>query len=542
MFGSKAQVSSSEDRPSEGRLAAPAKASPAGVPWCVRPLHELHALRLAGEVSTLEVARAVLRQSERWEAALGAFIHRCAAEEVERRAAEVDRALADGKEIGPLAGFPLALKDIFSTEGVPTTCGSAMLKGYIPPYDATVVRRLRAAGLNLVGKTNMDEFAMGSSTEHSAFGVTRNPWDRGRVAGGSSGGSAVAVASGQALAAIGTDTGGSIRQPAAFNGIVGLKPTYGRVSRYGMVAYASSFDQAGPMTRDVRDAALVLQCLAGHDPQDMTSSERVTDAYPSFCGRDPRGLRVGVWPDSPLDAETKASFAGACATLERLGMSLLEIELPHLRYATAAYYLLAAAEASSNLGRYDGVRYGLRVENVVSGNVASGEAASGTVNSLEALYTASRQAGLGEEVKRRILLGTFALSAGYHDAYYRRAQRIRACLRADFARAFARVDLIALPTTPTAAFPLGEKLDPLQMYQVDLFTLPANLVGIPGISVPAGLDSQRLPLGLQLLAKPFDEGRLIQAAHAFEQNHPGGLPSLPWTLTEDAPADAPVSI
>ena len=450
---------------------------------CEFPIHELHRRRLAGEVSTAEIARAVLARAE-----------------------AADAALARGERLSPLAGMPLAVKDIFTTAGIETTCGSRILAGFRPPYDATVVERLKAHGLNLVGKANMDEFAMGSSTETSAYGPTRNPWDRSRVAGGSSGGSAAAVAAGEALAALGTDTGGSIRQPAAFTSLVGVKPTYGRVSRYGMVAFASSLDQGGPLTRDVTDAALLLNAICGHDPRDATSAARPVPDFTAALGGDLKGRRVGLVTEQQrsgeLAPEVAAAFADNLKTLEALGAEVVEISLPSLDYAVAVYYILAPCEASSNLGRYDGIRYGPR----------------GDDTDLRTLYRTTREAGFGPEVKRRIMLGTFALSAGYYDANYLRAMKMRGLLRADFRRAFAQVDLIASPTSPVPAFRLGEKLDdPLQMYLVDAYTLPANLAGLPGISVPGGFTAEGLPLGLQLLADRFEEEKLLAAAYAFEQ-------------------------
>jgi len=473
---------------------------------CEQPIHRLHEQRLAKEITTVEVAQDVLARIEALEARLHAYISLNTGAVLEAARA-ADERLAAGTLRSPIDGMPLALKDIFVTTGIETTCGSRILKGFMPPYNATVVERLNAQGLNLVGKTNMDEFAMGSSTENSAFGPTLNPWDFGRVPGGSSGGSAAAVAAGEALAAIGTDTGGSIRQPASFTGIVGLKPTYGRVSRYGMVAFASSLDQGGPMARDVRDAALLLGMIAGLDERDSTSADEPVPDFTRYCGQDIKGLRVGVIKGlaegADVDAEVAAAFQENLRTLQGLGAEIVEIELPNLDYAITVYYILAPSEASSNLGRYDGIRYGVR---------AAG------AGSLRDLYEETREAGFGPEVKRRIMLGTYALSAGYYDAYYNRALKIRQLLRDDFRRAFEQVDVVASPTSPVPAFGLGEKLnDPLQMYLVDAFTLPANLAGLPAISVPGGFTQNGLPLGLQLLADHFREDRLIQSAHAFEQ-------------------------
>jgi aspartyl-tRNA(Asn)/glutamyl-tRNA(Gln) amidotransferase subunit A len=472
---------------------------------CDQPIHRLHAQRLAGEISAAEVAASVLARIAAVEARIHAFIT-LSGEAVLARAKEADARRKQGALRSAIDGLPIALKDIFATRGIQTTCGSRILAGFAPPYDATVVTRLHEAGLNLVGKTNMDEFAMGSSTENSGYGPTRNPWDLERVPGGSSGGSAAAVAAGEALAALGTDTGGSIRQPAAFTSLVGLKPTYGRVSRYGMVAFASSLDQAGVMTRDVRDAALLLGLIAGHDPRDATSAQVPVPDYTAALAGDLKGKRVGLVREfqaaGNIEPSVAAAFAEDVRVLEGLGASVQEVSLPSLDYAIAVYYILAPSEASSNLGRYDGVRYGPRSEHG---------------GSLRAMFERTREQGFGPEVKRRIMLGTFALSAGYYDAYYLRAMRIREQLRADFARAFTSVELIACPPSPMPAFKLGEKLDdPLQMYLVDAFTLPVNLAGLPGIALPGGFTPEGLPLGLQLIAPHFQEAALLQAAHAFE--------------------------
>jgi aspartyl-tRNA(Asn)/glutamyl-tRNA(Gln) amidotransferase subunit A len=489
------------------KTQAPGAAAPRDL--CDLPLHTLHARRQAGEITTADVARSVLARIEAVEPRVHAFIT-LTTEGVLARAEEADARLAQGTLRSPIDGLPLALKDIFTTRGIQTTCGSRILEGFVPPYDATVVEHLRERGLNLVGKTNMDEFAMGSSTENSGYGPTHNPWDLSRVPGGSSGGSAAAVAAGEALAALGTDTGGSIRQPAAFTSLVGLKPTYGRVSRYGMVAFASSLDQAGVMTRDTEDAALLLGMIAGPDPRDATSAQVPVPDYRAALGGDLKGKRIGLvrefqaWGGvEPVVAET---FQANVQQLQALGAEVREVSLPSLDYGIAVYYILAPSEASSNLGRYDGVRYGPR---------------AGDASGLREMFQRTRERGFGPEVKRRIMLGTFALSAGYYDAYYLRAMRIREQLRADFLRAFQEVHLIACPPAPMPAFKLGEKLDdPLQMYLVDAFTLPVNLAGLPGISVPAGFTPEGLPLGLQLIAPHFQEAALLQAAHAFEQATP----------------------
>jgi aspartyl-tRNA(Asn)/glutamyl-tRNA(Gln) amidotransferase subunit A len=469
------------------------------------PLHELHRLRLAKEVTTEEIAQAVLERIGQVEARVKAYIT-VTDQGVLEAARVADARLMRGEPLSPIAGMPIAIKDVFTTAGVRTTCGSRILENFIPPYDATVVACLKADGLNLMGKTNMDEFAMGGSTENSGYGATRNPWDLARVPGGSSGGSAAAVAAGEALAALGTDTGGSIRQPAAFTSIVGIKPSYGRVSRYGLVAFASSLDQGGPMTRDVRDAAILLRIIAGHDPRDSTSIDAPVPDYEAALGGDLKGKRIGLVKEfqqsGELAGEVAAAFSANLKTLKDLGAEVREISLPSLDYAIAVYYILAPCEASSNLGRYDGIRFGVRVND----------------GSLANLYRLTRERGFGPEVKRRIMLGTFALSAGYYDAYYARAMKIRHVLKREFQHAFSQVDFIASPTSPVPAFKLGERLsDPLQMYLIDAYTLPVNLAGLPGISVPGGFTADGLPLGLQLIGQPFQEDRLLQAAYAFEQ-------------------------
>ena len=411
---------------------------------------------------------------------------------------------AAGKPLSPLDGVPVALKDIFCMEGVETTCGSKILQGYLPPYDATVVRKLKAAGAVIVGKLNMDEFAMGSSTENSAFGPTMNPWDLSRTPGGSSGGSAAAVAARFVPGALGTDTGGSIRQPASLVGCAGLKPTYGRVSRFGVIAFASSLDQVGPFAQDVRGVALLLNAIAGHDPNDQTSSLRPVPDYAAALKQGVRGLRIGVpreYFGEGLNPEVEKSVRAAIEKLRAGGCEVREISLPNSPHAIATYYIVATAEASSNLARYDGVRYGHRAR----------------APQLLEMYEKTRAEGFGAEVKRRIMLGTYALSAGYYDAYYLRAQKVRALIRRDFDKAFAEVDAVISPTSPTTAFKLGEKLDdPLAMYLNDVYTVPANLAGLPGISVPCGLDSRRLPIGLQLIGRSFDEETLLRFAHAAE--------------------------
>ena len=433
------------------------------------------------------------------------------ADHARRRAERVDADVADGKAIGPLAGVPIAVKDNICTSFGRTTCGSKMLEDYRSPYDATVIRRLEDAGAVIVGKTNLDEFGMGSSTENSAFEPTRNPWNAECVPGGSSGGSAVAVAAGLTPLALGSDTGGSIRQPASFCGVVGLKPSYGRVSRYGLVAYGSSLDQIGPFARNVTDAALMLGVISGKDPQDSTSVERPADDYVAQLSDGKleerlATLRIGVPEEyfgEGLDPEVRAAIEGAIDVYRSLGAEIVEVSLPHSPYCIAVYYLIATAECSSNLARYDGVHYGRRAADS---------------REIVDLYSSSRAEGFGAEVKRRVMLGTFALSAGYYDAYYNKALKARQLIRRDFERAFERADVLACPTTPTPAFRFGEKLDdPLQMYLADVYTIAANLAGIPAVSIPCGLSSGGLPISLQLLAPLFGETLLLQTARIYER-------------------------
>jgi aspartyl-tRNA(Asn)/glutamyl-tRNA(Gln) amidotransferase subunit A len=471
-----------------------------------RTIHSLSRALREGELSAVEATKASLAKIEASKR-LGAFLS-VDVEGALALAAAADERLGRDQALGPLDGVPFALKDNFLTRGMVTTCGSRMLEGYVPPYDGTAVRRLKEAGAVIVGKTNMDEFAMGSSNEHSAFGVVRNPWDETRVPGGSSGGSAVAVASGQVAGALGTDTGGSIRQPAAFCGLVGLKPTYGRVSRYGVIAYASSLDQVGPLTRDVTDCAIVLANIAGVDPRDATSAERDVPDYLATLEAGVSGMKLGVPREyfvAGTEPEVRAGVEAAVSTYARLGATIVEVSLPHTELAVATYYLIATAEASSNLARYDGVRYGLRRD---------------PGRGLFDMYLATRAAGFGAEVKRRIILGTYVLSAGYYDAYYGRAQKVRTLIRRDFDEAFGQVDAILTPTSPTAAFALGARLDdPLTMYLADIFTVSCNLAGLPGLSLPCGFTAAGLPIGLQLLGPPWSEARLLQLARAYEREH-----------------------
>jgi len=456
-----------------------------------------------GALDAEAVTRTFLARAQRLDGELHSLLH-LANDAALNQARAIDDRRKRGEKLGLLAGVPVVIKDNLCVQGMPVTCGSRILEGYVPPYDAHVIERLRAEDAVLIGKANMDEFAMGSSNEHSAYGPARNPWDTQRAPGGSSGGSAVATAARLAPLALGSDTGGSVRQPAAFCGVTAIKPTYGRVSRYGLVAFASSLDQVGPFGRDVRDAARLLRVIAGHDARDATSVDRESENYDGACGGEVRGMRVGVvrgLDTSGNAASVNTAFAAALETFSKLGCEIVEIDLPHLKHAVATYYILATAEASSNLARFDGMRYGLRV----------------TGSDLLSTYGATRTAGFGREVKRRIMLGTYALSAGYYDAFYLKAQRVRTLIANDYAAAFARCDVIATPTAPTPAFKLGEKTsDPLAMYLADIYTLPPSLAGIPALSAPAGFDADGLPIGLQLAAPAFEEGRLIALTHAFE--------------------------
>jgi aspartyl-tRNA(Asn)/glutamyl-tRNA(Gln) amidotransferase subunit A len=463
---------------------------------------DLQSLLRRREVSPREVIDALRERIEAVDGEIGAYLsldREVAAKEAEK--ANVDL---------PLGGVPLAIKDIINVMGQPCTCASKILHGYRASYDATVIGKLRTAGAIPFGKTNLDEFAMGSSTENSAMKLTRNPWDLSRVPGGSSGGSAAAVAADAAFGALGSDTGGSIRQPAALSGVVGFKPTYGRVSRFGLVAFASSLDQIGPLTKTVRDSALIMNAIAGHDPQDSTSLNEPLPDYTAKLGNELRGVRLGVPKEymiEGIDPQVKAAINTAVKQMNSLGAETVDVSLPHTDYAVAVYYILATAEASANLARFDGVRYGYRAEN--------------PKDTLD-LYGRTREQGFGPEVKRRIILGTYVLSSGYYDAYYLRAQKVRELIRQDFAKAFEKVDALISPTSPVPAFKLGERTaDPLQMYLADIFTIAANLAGICGINVPCGfaeVDGHRLPIGLQLLGKALDEARILQIAHAYEQS------------------------
>ena len=466
-------------------------------------IHEAHDRLAAGETSALELTEALLERIVARDDHVQAYLT-LTPEEALDQARAADERRAAGEDT-PLLGVPLAIKDVLCTKGIPTTCGSRMLESFVPPYDATAVARLKAAGAVLLGKTNTDEFAMGSSTENSAFFTTHNPWDLDRVPGGSSGGSAAAVAADECLGALGTDTGGSVRQPAGLCGVVGLKPTYGRVSRYGLVAFASSLDQVGVLAKDVTDAAILLGSIAGHDAQDSTSLDAPVPDYAGALTGDVRGMRVGMPKEYFVDGvqlEVGAAVHAAVGVLAEMGAEVQEVSLPHTDYALPVYYLIAPAEASANLARYDGVRYTLRVGD----------------GGLIEMYKSSRGKGFGSEVKRRIMLGTYALSAGYYDAYYLKAQKVRTLIKSDFDAAFEQVDVVIAPTSPTTAFRIGEKVeDPLQMYLSDVFTLSANLAGVCGMSLPCGFDTAGLPIGLQVMGPALGEEQVLQVAYAYER-------------------------
>jgi aspartyl-tRNA(Asn)/glutamyl-tRNA(Gln) amidotransferase subunit A len=463
-----------------------------------------------GEVSARELTDQHLDRITAVDGKVHAFLE-VTAERARADADRIDAARAAGEALPPLAGIPLAIKDNLCTRGIPTTCSSRMLEHFVPPYESTVTERLWQAGAVMLGKTNLDEFAMGSSTETSAFGPSRNPWDPERVPGGSSGGSAAAVAAGEAVASLGSDTGGSIRQPASFCGVVGLKPTYGRVSRWGLVAFASSLDQVGPFTTTVADAAELLQVIAGEDPRDSTCLRAPVPDYRAALLQPMAGVRVGLirecFEEKGLDPEVKAAVLAAADQLQALGCELVDVSCPRFDDGIATYYVIAPSEASANLARYDGVKYGFRAEAEAAG-----------ADSLAAMTARSRAEGFGAEVQRRILIGTYALSAGYVDAYYRKAQQVRTLIRRDFDRAFEQVDVLLTPTSPTTAFRFGaHSEDPLAMYLADLLTIPANLAGLPAISLPCGFDRQGLPIGLQLISGVLQEPRLLQVAHQYEQ-------------------------
>jgi len=473
----------------------------AATPWTIATVRDA---LLAKKISARELAKDFYAHIEQRNPELNAFLALCP-QRAYAQADSVDAAIAKGQPLPPLAGVPVAVKDVISTQGVRTTCGSKMLETYTPPYDATAIERLEKAGAVILGKTNCDEFAMGSSNENSAYGPVRNPVALDRVPGGSSGGSAAVVAAGLSVISLGTDTGGSIRQPGAYCGIPAMMPTYGRVSRYGLIAFASSLDRIGPFATSITDAATVMSVIAGHDSNDSTSADEAVPDYLAEMAKPVEGLRIGVPEDyfgKGLDPEVKAKVEAGIALLEKLGCTRVPLKMPHTDYAIATYYVVATAEASSNLARYDGVRFGLRVQG----------------NTLMDMYRKTRERGFGPEVKRRIMLGTYALSSGYYDAYYLRAQRVRSLIARDFSDAFEKVDAILTPTAPTPAFKLGEKTaDPLEMYLADIYTVTGSLAGIPGISVPCGKTSAGLPIGMQIFASHFGEARILQLARAFEK-------------------------
>ncbi|MEO1067603.1 MAG: Asp-tRNA(Asn)/Glu-tRNA(Gln) amidotransferase subunit GatA [Cyanobacteria bacterium J06638_6] len=468
-------------------------------------IRALHQQLVNQERSAVEITQSYLDQIAALEPKVKSYLT-VTAEQALAQAAQVDARIAAGEEIGPLAGIPIALKDNLCTQGVRTTCGSKILETFVPPYESTVTERLREAGAIALGKTNLDEFAMGSSTENSAYQLTGNPWDVSRVPGGSSGGSAAAVAAGECAVALGSDTGGSIRQPASFCGVVGLKPTYGLVSRFGLVAFASSLDQIGPLTPTVEDAALLLGAIAGHDPKDATSLDVAIPDYTQYLKTSLKGRKVGIITETfaaeGIDPAVRAAVEQAIQQLKDLGAEIQEISCPRFPYGLPTYYVIAPSEASSNLARYDGVKYGARNNN----------------DSLMSMYTKTRAEGFGPEVKRRIMIGTYALSAGYYDAYYLKAQKVRTLIKQDFEAAFGQVDVLVCPTVPTTAFKAGEKVDdPLSMYLGDLMTIPVNLAGLPGLSLPCGFDGQGLPIGLQLIGNALREDLLFEVGYAYEQ-------------------------
>ncbi len=470
-------------------------------------IHQLQEMVKAGETTASAIVESVFKRIDAVEDKVHSYItllSDSALEEAQRADEEIKKG-----NINVLTGIPIALKDILCTKGMRTTCGSKILHNYIPPYDSTVVKKLREAGAIFIGKTNMDEFAMGSSTETSWFGITRNPWDLERIPGGSSGGSAASVAADECIASFGSDTGGSIRQPAAMCGVVGLKPTYGRVSRFGLIAFASSLDQIGPFAKDVEDCAILMNVIAGYDPMDSTSVPMEVPDYREYTAKGIDGWTIGIPKEyfiEGIDPEVSDAVKSAMGVMEKLGARCIEVSLPHSEYCVAVYYVIAPAEASSNLARYDGVKYGLRAE-------------SKEGDGLLEMYKKTRSEGFGAEVKRRIMIGTYSLSSGYYDAYYKKASQVRTLIKRDFEEAFQKCDVVLTPAVPAPAFKIGEKMDdPLQMYLCDIFTLSANLAGIPGISVPCGYTKGGLPIGLQLLAGHFEEGKLIQVASAYEKH------------------------
>lgn len=474
---------------------------------CHLTAHELHKMLTNREVSAVEITKSVYDQVDKVESVIHSYIT-LTKDDAFETAEKVDKKIASGEKISSLTGIPIAIKDVMNTKGVLTSCGSKILSNYIATYDATAVKKLKDIDAVIVGKTNMDEFAMGSSTETSYFGITRNPWDPNTVPGGSSGGSATSVSIGEAICSLGSDTGGSIRQPASLCGVVGLKPTYGRVSRYGLVAFASSLDQIGPFAKDVTDSALILNAISGRDEMDSTSVDLPVPDYTKSLINDIKGLKIGIpkeyFIDEGMDTEVTQSVRSAIKLLEELGAICEEVSMPHTNYGIADYQIISRAEASANLARFDGTRYGYRTEDS---------------ESLMDMYKKTRSEGFGAEVKLRIMLGTYALSSGYYDAYYLKAQKVRTMIKQDFDKAFEKYDVLVTPTSPTTAFKFGEKMnDPLSMYLADIFTVNCNLAGIPGISIPCGFSSANMPIGLQILGKPFNEEMLFRVAYTYEQN------------------------
>jgi len=473
--------------------------------WSQLTGHEAHEHLMKRSFSSLELTQSFYRWIQKVDSKVAAYLT-LTEEEAYQQAQRADERIAKGEGVHELTGIPLALKDILCTQSMRTTCGSKILDDFRPPYDATVIRRLRDSGAVFLGKVNMDEFAMGSSTENSGFGITRNPWDINRIPGGSSGGSAAAVAADECIASLGSDTGGSVRQPAACCGVVGMKPTYGRVSRFGLVAFASSLDQIGPITKDVTDCAILMNTINGHDANDSTSVNVKVPDYRKALINDVRGMKLGIPKEyfvEGMDQDVERAVWEAIKLLEKGGASINEVSLPNTEYAVATYYIICTAEASSNLARYDGVKYGYRARGY---------------DGLIDMYAKTRAEGFGPEVKRRIMLGTYVLSAGYYDAYYRKAQQVRTLIKEDFDRAFEEYDALLTPTAPTPAFMIGEKVkDPLQMYLSDIFTIPVNLAGIPGISIPCGFSGGGLPIGLHIIGKHFDEEKILRVAYTYEQ-------------------------
>ncbi|HWP45978.1 MAG TPA: Asp-tRNA(Asn)/Glu-tRNA(Gln) amidotransferase subunit GatA [Candidatus Limnocylindrales bacterium] len=474
---------------------------------CDYTIHELHEMMKRREITSRQITESVLSRIDQVENRIRAYIT-VLREEALEQASIIDQKLQRGEiPLTPLTGIPIAIKDLICTRGVLTTCAAKILHNFIPPYDATVIARLKQQNIVMIGKTNLDQFGMGSSTENSYYGITRNPWDLSRVPGGSSGGSAAAVIAGEAIGALGTDTGGSIRQPSSFCSTTGLKPTYGRVSRYGLIAYASSLDQIGPIAKDVTDCAILLNALSGYDPKDSTSVNLPTPDYTRALVPDITGLKIGIPEEyfiAGMDEEVEEKIWEAVRVLEKLGASYEKVSLPHTEYAVAAYYIIAPAEASSNLARYDGVKYGYRAD---------------TYTDLMDMYMTTRSQGFSPEVKRRIMLGTYSLSSGYYDAYYLKAQKVRTLIKRDFEEAFKKYDVLVAPVSPTPAFKIGEKTeDPLQMYLSDIFTIPINLAGVTALSIPCGFTKDGLPIGLQIIGKHFGEETILKVAYAFEQN------------------------